>query len=311
MKLDILSIGVPPTFDIAYLRQAYLISQEAAGCTPKTIGNIGCAFNSFERFLQTVGVSTLDCIDANSMRSYILHERNRGQSDRSVQTYLISLKGFFRWCVDENYSETSPMVRVKMPRIEKKVIEAFTDDEIRRLLSATSGPDSISVRNRALVTGLLDSGLRAAEFVGMKVGDIDLANGLFMVSGKGRKQRHVRMGANARKCVIRYLQLRKGKVGEPLWLGVRGPITTSGLFQILNDLGTRCNVQKCNPHKFRRTFALNCLRNGMDPFSLQILMGHSDLQILRQYLAQTRADVHSAHEACSPIDRLLERRRNL
>lgn len=308
MKLQRIGIANSTMLALTFLRDSYLVSQEAAGCTAKTLTNIKTAFKVFLAFAKDQGIATVDQIDANTMRAFILAERTRGQQDRSVQTYLIIMQAFFRWCIDEEHLDSNPMEKVKMPRVEKKIIEAFSDAEIKKLMNVTAGSDPDVARDRAIVACLLDSGLRAAEFVNMKVGSVDLQTGLFVVLGKGRKQRHVRLGANARKALIKYLQVRNGKEGQPLWIGVRGPITTNGLLQITSAIGKACGVSPCNPHKFRRTFALNCLRNGMDPFSLQILMGHSDLQILRQYLAQTRADVQKAHEQCSPMDRLMERK---
>jgi site-specific recombinase XerD len=295
-----------PTLDV--VKTAYLISQEAAGCTPATLEANRFAFLSLQRYMEAMDLPDLTALDANAMRGYILHERKRGLKDRSVQSYLINLKAFFRWTVEEGYLPENPLATVKAPRVEKKVLEAFTDAEIRALLNATSGRENLDVRNRALVACLLDSGLRAAEMVSLNLGDVDMQTGMARVTGKGRKQRFVRLGAQARKALLRYLQIRRGEPGDPLWLGVRGPLTSDGLHEILTKLGKRCKVQPCNPHKFRRTFALACLRNGMDPFSLQTLMGHADLQILRRYLAQTQADVEAAHAKSSPMDRLLMRK---
>lgn len=306
MQSHILSIGNPGLEELDLIVSAYRVSQEAAGCTPKTLSNLGCAYKSYRNFLfaRTAEPYNSLPLSAELFREYIVYERRRGQSDRSVQTYLITLRGFCRWTSEEGYTSENPMSRVKTPRIEKKVLDAFTDAEIRRLLASTSLSDDVSIRNRAIVAVLLDTGLRASEFVDMRVGDIDLETGAFVVMGKGRKQRHVRVGATARKSLFRYLRRSKTEVGARLWQGCRGPLTVSGLFQVLDALGKQCGVLPCNPHKFRRTFALNCLRNGMDPFSLQLLMGHSDMQILRTYLAQTQGDVQKAHERHSPLDNM-------
>lgn len=308
MRLDRLATTNLQPATLTDVSNAYLISQEAAGCTPATLEANRYAFLSLDRFLEKAGVSDLAMVDPNAMRQYILNERGRGLRDRSVQSYLINLKAFFRWSVQEGYLAENPMDKVRPPKIEKNIIEAFTDAEVKRLLAATTASDALSVRNRALVTCLLDSGLRAAEMISLRVADVDMVTGVALVRGKGRKQRHVRLGAQARKALSRYIQVRRGQPGEPLWLGVRGALTSDGLHEILTKLGRKCGVAPCNPHKFRRTFALSCLRNGMDPFSLQILMGHADLQILRQYLCQTQADVQRAHEKASPMDRMLERR---
>lgn len=308
MKLDRFGIAKRASFSLAEAKASYLLAQEAQGSTEKTIESIRCAFLSLARFAEANHKSDGDLLDPQTVREYILNERRRGLKDRSVQSYLINLKAFHSWCVREGYADSNPFDRVKLPKVEQHILEAFTPAELNQLLKGTEGSDALSVRNRALVLCLLDSGLRASEMISLRIGDLDMVTGIATVRGKGRKQRHVRIGSQARKALLRYLQFRQGERGEPLWLGIRGPLTGDGLHEVLTKLGAKVNVSPCNPHKFRRTFALNCLRNGMDPFSLQILMGHADLQILRRYLAQTQADVERAHAEHSPVDRMLCRR---
>ncbi|MCH8275341.1 MAG: tyrosine-type recombinase/integrase [Armatimonadetes bacterium] len=308
MTLGHLGTRFSRTVELSDAGSAYLISQEAEGCTKATLEAIGYGIQSLSRFLDSIGVGDLRNLGPNEIRQYILHERRRGLKDRSVQSYLVNIKAFAVWCVREDYLPSNPFDNVRMPKVERKIIAAFTPAEIKKLLSGTNGKDPLSIRNRALVLDLLDTGLRASELISLRVGDVDLSTGMVTVTGKGRKQRQVRLGAQARKALLRYLRIRGGEEGEPLWIGVRGPLTTDGLHEVLTKLGKRVGVSPCNPHKFRRTFALNCLRNGMDPFSLQILMGHSDMQILRQYLAQTQADIQRAHEKHSPVDRMFDRR---
>ncbi|MCH8273388.1 MAG: tyrosine-type recombinase/integrase [Armatimonadetes bacterium] len=308
MKLGRLCTAIPEAVSLPDASTAYLISQDAAGCTKATLETTRYAFLSLSRFLESIGVDDLRNFGPNEVRQYILHARGKGLADRTVQGYLFRLKAFTNWCVREDYLPSNPFDNVRMPKVERKIIAAFTPAEIKKLLSGTSRKDPLSIRNRALVLDLLDTGLRASELISLRVGDVDLSTGMVTVTGKGRKQRQVRLGAQARKALLRYLRIRGGEEGEPLWIGVRGPLTTDGLHEVLTKLGKRVGVSPCNPHKFRRTFALNCLRNGMDPFSLQILMGHSDMQILRQYLAQTQADIQRAHEKHSPVDRMFDRR---
>jgi len=123
----------------------------------------------------------------------------------------------------------------------------------------------------------------------------------------------VRVGAKARGAIIRMMGYRpQAKAGDALWPAFdaqgreRGALTLSGLQTALRRLGARAGVVPSGPHRFRRTFALWCLRDGMDLHSLRLLMGHSDLTVLQRYLALAGEDVERAHAAHSPADRLLE-----
>ena len=101
--------------------------------------------------------------------------------------------------------------------------------------------------------------------------------------------------------------------GEPQWLAYnlkrqeKGELTFYGLAPVLKRLGCKAGVLPCGPHRFRRTFALWCLRDGMDLHSLRMLMGHSSLPMLQRYLALASEDIERAHAAHSPVDRLLEK----
>ena len=136
---------------------------------------------------------------------------------------------------------------------------------------------------------------------------------LAVVMGKGGKQRQVRMGTKARAAIVRMLGYRENAdASAPLWAGYdglrgqeAGALSVHGLQTMLRRLGRAAGVEPCAPHRFRRTFALWCLRDGMDLHSLRMLMGHSSLAVLQRYLALAGEDVERAHKAHSPADKLL------
>lgn len=118
--------------------------------------------------------------------------------------------------------EDSPMRRVSMPTLEQRVEPPFTPDEIRVLQAACKTKTRKGISDQAMILGLLDSGLRASEFVGLRVKSVDLHTGLVGVLGKGRKQRTVRCGAKTRKSLLRYLVTREEATADsPLWVAYR------------------------------------------------------------------------------------------
>jgi integrase/recombinase XerD len=191
-----------------------------------------------------------------------------------------------------------------MPRLEKKILEAFSADEIRLLLKSCA-----TERDRALCLFLLDTGVRASELVALNVEDIDLKTGMVTVRlGKGQKGRTTYAGARTRKQLRRYFAERDTLKGrEPAFITERANkrMTLSGLIQIMGRLQERSGVATCTCHAFRRTFALNCLRNGMNIYVLARLMGHADITILRQYLPLVEDDLQDAHARFGAVDRLL------
>jgi len=306
--------------------QAFLLDREAARCSAKTIIHYEGTAGRFVDFLEARGVRAVGGILPQHIRAYLVGLQARGMKDTTQHAHARGIKAWLNWLVAEGDLAESPMRRVSMPRLEKRVPEPFSREEMGCLLAAcgqVGGKSHLQVgrptcgrgtadgaRDYAILLGLLDTGLRAAEFVGLRVGDVDMRTGLITVVGKGRKQRVVRLGARARGALLRYLAGRGDAApGEPLWAraGDGRGLTVNGLQNVLRRLGVRAGVAPCSPHRFRRTFAVWCLRDGMDLASLRMLMGHADLTVLLRYLALAREDVERAHRDHSPVDRLLDR----
>jgi len=246
-------------------------------------------------------VATVDAITAAVVRAYLVHEQGRGLSPWTVHGAARAIRAFLRFCADDGLIDAAP--KFSMPKLPKETLPAFDPADVARLLDACE-----VTRDKLIVLTLLDTGLRAAELVALDGRDIDPATGAVNVrQGKGRKDRTVYLGTRTRRELARYWR----EVGKPLdhapvWasLSTGQRLTASGLRQLLQRMGERANVPNVHPHRFRRTFALLCLRAGMDVFVLARLMGHADIAILRPYLAIARQDLKAAHAQHSPVDRM-------
>ena len=136
---------------------------------------------------------------------------------------------------------------------------------------------------------------------------IDTERGWVKVTGKGAKERMVRIGATAQKALWRYLVYRPNNGRTELWLTEEGaPLQSDGIQMMIRRIKQRAGVtSKGNCHRFRHTFALNFLRADRNPFNLQYLLGHSDLRMVRHYTATLgMEDALKAHERASPADLL-------
>jgi len=291
---------------------AFLLSREAMGCTPKTLEHYRYTAGGFVDWLGGQGVTDVRYISSTHIREYLVSLRRRGLKDTTQHAHARGIKTFLNWLVGEDLLVTSPIRNVPMPRLEKRIPAPYSHDEIRRLLEACDPETPTGARNRAMVLVFLDSGLRLSELAGLSVGDINPQTGLTTVLGKGRKQRRVRVGRGARAAIEAMLaQGGHPPRGAPLWAvpGRGGAserrLTPSGIQSMLVRLGRRANVHPCGAHRFRRTFALWCLRDGMDLHTLRLFMGHEGLAVLQRYLALDGQDVERAHREHSPVDCLL------
>jgi site-specific recombinase XerD len=162
-------------------------------------------------------------------------------------------------------------------------------------------------RNKAIVLTLLDTGVRVSEIGNINLEDIDTERGWVKITGKGAKERVVRIGANAQKALWRYLVHRPNTERGQLWLTEEEtPLRPDGIQMVIKRLKQRAGVTSSgNCHRFRHTFALNFLRADRNPFNLQYLLGHSDLRMVRHYTATLgMEDALKAHEKASPADLL-------
>ncbi|MBX3119129.1 MAG: tyrosine-type recombinase/integrase [Fimbriimonadaceae bacterium] len=276
------------------------LHQRVSRHSPRTLEYYDFALGRFRSWLEARGVQALEEVGASHIREFML-DLEGSMKPNSVHAIMRGVRALFNFLEREELLVSNPMRKVKMPKLDQTILPAFTETEIGLLMKATQGKDSRDVRNRALVLTLLDTGLRLAECAALKVGDVNTDTGLAKVLGKGRKERVMRLGANSLKAFTKYLRMRGGKVGDTLWIGRQGPMTALGIAETIEKLGKAAGVH-AHPHKFRRTCALMMLRNGADIFSVQHLLGHADLGVLRRYLAQTDADIVKAHEKCSPVD---------
>jgi site-specific recombinase XerD len=197
----------------------------------------------------------------------------------------------------------NPIRKVKAPKLAVQPIEPIALEDVRAL-AQTCGLGFSGVRDKAMILGLLDTGARAQEFLNLNLEDVDLAAGSLLIRrGKGSKPRMAFLGRKTLRAVRAYIRLRHD-TNPAFWVSVHGDrMTYAALRCLLRRRAHAAGLRSIpSPHDFRRAFALLMLRSGVDIFALQKLMGHSDLQVLRRYLAQTDQDIQAAHMRGSPVD---------
>lgn len=303
-------IPTQDAFDLAV--ELFLAAKTAERCAVWTLRAYRRAVTRFVTWARGQGIAGPRDVTPAHVRAYFVHLADLGLKSSSIHDYARPLKTWLRFLFAENVLPTDPMQRVKLPRQDDTILPAFTADDMRKLLDACKeGKDP--ERDTALILTLLDSGVRAAELCALTVGDVDAKTGAITVRhGKGGKDRVVYIGARAQRAWLKYL-LTRGHTAptDPMFpsLNTGVKLTPNGLRQFCARLGERAEVANCHPHTFRRTFAIESLRAGMNLFALQRLMGHSDLSILRKYLALVEHDLQAAHKAHGAVDRLLSDKR--
>lgn len=284
------------------IRDAYddfILSREAKLLSPKTITWYERTVGLFVEHLTENGLSEPENINPLHVRSFLTHHKERGLADASIHGFARVAKAFLKFLESEGYVERAP--EFDMLRVTKEQKKILSPDDIKRLLIATRHGRN-HVRDKALVLFLLDTGVRRSELSKLEWGDVNLKTGLVRIRAKNTKRRNFRTvmaGAQTRRVLLRHRRAVDHDVHDSVF-GLRG----DGIRQVLRRLEERTGVH-ATPHMFRHTAATLSLRNGMDIVSLQLMLGHSSLEVTRQYLQYTDEDLTEQHRKAGPVDRLL------
>jgi integrase/recombinase XerD len=241
-------------------------------------------------------------------------------SAKSLFNIHASLSALWSWAVEEGLVEKNLARTIKPPKVNDPVIEPFTKEQIKAMLKAcdrsanwkergsTSNERPTAERDHAIILVLLDTGVRAQELCDIKLGELNLSGNNIRITGKGSKERIVYFGKRTAKALWKYLlpRLNTQKPDDYLFL-VGFPndphqMERTGLHTLVNRIGKRAGVADVFPHRFRHTFAITYLRNQGDVFTLQNLLGHSDLDMVRRYARIAQTDCARVHQTASPVD---------
>ncbi len=301
----IFSTVFSPEFNLLNWIGAFLTDRKAQHVAPGTLKFYQKKCSLFTEFCETQAIGCVTEITPNAIRAFLLHLEDKGHNPGGVHAAYRTLKAFLNWFGQEAEPPgwTNPIHKVKAPRVALPPLKPAEISDLQRLLKTCQLDTRIGARDRAILLFLLDSGVRAGELLGLDRRDLNLASGAALVKqGKGGKPRTVYVGRQTRRAIRAYLKRRQDD-HPALWLSAGGErLTYDGLRAVLTRRAGMVGIVPPSLHSFRRAFAINMLRAGVDVFSLQKLMGHADLQVLRRYLAQTTDDIAEAHLLGSPVD---------
>jgi len=314
-------------YDLTRLGEIYRLCAQSEGKSPATIVIVTSSVRYLMAFLKAQGISTdIGEIGVEQIRSFTLHLQSRRKfashpytrpqggnlSGTTINDYLRALRSFWSWAQAEGYIHKNPFSLLKIPKAPKRLIPSFATEQLAGLIEAVDLSNSQGQRDYTMILLLVDTGLRVSELTGLKADDVNLERRTLKVWGKGAKERIVPFGVRVQKALLRYFNFHRSEPATPLtrefFLTDSGePLKARRVQSIIKHYGEKAGIKgiRCSPHTLRHTAAVMWIRNGGDVFSLQQILGHSSLEMVRVYVNLAQSDVEAAHRRYSPADNIV------
>lgn len=287
--------------DIDALVPSWVLSMRAARKSPGTIETYLAGIRRFQEWCRETG--TTPVLDKRTVTGYIAACLETVEPT-TAGNRLLALKRFTAWAADEDEIPSDPLAGMRQPKLDTKVIEPLSDDQLRDLLKTCAAKTFGDRRDEAIIRFMLETGSRASEVTGLALDDVDLAAGTAVIRrGKGGKGRIVPFGPVTALAIDRYLRMRRthslAAASQAVWLGVRGKeFGYSALYLTLTNRAKAAGIEKFHPHRLRHTAAHRWLAAGGSDSGLMAVAGWSQPQMLQRY-TRARASERAAAEARS------------
>ena len=293
--------------------ELFLTAKRGELVSEKTVAYYEYWTKDFFRYAVTVqGAYDWDSIRAEHIQSYLaMLGTERKVRSATVHDAYRAVKALNRWLFKQSYIPSCVIDKVQAPKQEKIIPRTFTIKEIQAMYGACNKTSFAGVRDRTMLTLLLSSGIRKSELAGILSEDVDLEQGHIKVYGKGNKQRLLPLAHKAKKALEEYNRLKACKIfpirSKYYFVNNKGAkLNNSSMDSIFKRIKERSGIQgaKVSCHTWRHTFAKSYLLNGGDVFSLQRLLGHSDLSTTKRYLNLNTKEIQTQYDKFNPLDNM-------
>jgi integrase/recombinase XerD len=283
----------------------YLLVEK--GLAVKTLESYGTDLARHMDFLLSLDIKKIGDVDDGSLMKYLVDLKESGLAGRSRARHLISIRGFYKFMVNEKILESDPARLIDLPKSGLKLPDVLSREEIKRLLDTWDATKPAGLRNAAMIELLYAAGLRVSELVKMKLVDVNLEAGFVRVFGKGSKERMVPIGTHAREKIASYIEnarqrLLKTAPSNYLFVARQGrPMTRQGFWKLLRKHAISVKIhKKITPHSLRHSFASHLLEGGADLRAVQMMLGHEDIATTQIYTHVARERLREIHKKFHP-----------
>jgi integrase/recombinase XerD len=297
--------------------EIFIADRKRQGCTDRTIEwyeeVLGTYYYNFlvEKELPLEPSKWISS-DVEDYMDYLI--KDRGCKPVTCKNRFTAIRAWCNFLYKKNYIENNPVSGLAPMKVKKEVVKTLPDEVLDKVFKKpnTSSCTFADYRDWVIMWTLFDTGIRVNELVNICIQDLQLDDGFILIThGKGQKERPVGISRTLHKILSEYLNVRQPESKDTyLFCNSFGErISKETVRKRLHEYGKSMGIEglTLSPHKFRYTFAKHYIKNGGDPFRLQKALGHTSMEMVRNYVEMFGTDVVEAHKQFSPADNYAKR----
>ncbi len=262
--------------------------------------------NKMMQYMNKQGVFHTSEITKTHLTSYLDHLNQSGFAAATVSRHIASLKAYFHFLSEMKADLDDITFILKAPKIEKRVPEVLSSDEVVQLLNQPKADTPKEIRDKAMLETLYATGIRVSELISLKLSDINLHQG-HLICRDYNKERMIPLGTQARKALSRYIDhsrciLLEDEDEETLFVNCAGqPMSRQGFWKIIKQYSKKAGIKAdITPHTIRHSFAAHLVENGADLRSVQEMLGHSDISTTQIYAHLSNSKIKDVYMKAHP-----------
>ena len=257
-------------------------------------------------FMENRGIGDVNDITKNDLNAYVESMEAQKFAAATISRNIASLKAFFHYLVKEEIVTEDIAEELKAPKIEKKIPEILTMDEVIRLLDQPKGDSPKEIRDKAMLELLYATGIRVSELISLKVSDVNLKMG-YILCRDANKERIIPFGKEAKNALVKYLdktreELIGGNDSDVLFSNCSGQaMSRQGFWKLIKYYAKKADIKsEITPHTLRHSFAAHLVENGADLRSVQEMLGHSDISTTQIYANMNHNHIREVYAKAHP-----------
>ena len=256
-------------------------------------------------FLAQERVSRIDAVTTEHLEAYLDSLREQSFKAATISRNIASMKAFFAFLEKEHIVSRNVAEELQAPKIEKKLPEIMTEEEVAALLEQPTADSPKGLRDKAMLELLYATGIRVTELISMHIEDVNFKMDC-IICRDDNKERVIPFGNKARNALLDYLKQGRETMAEKgettLFVNCNGqPMSRQGFWKLLKAYGKKAGIKtEITPHTLRHSFAAHMVENGADLRSVQEMMGHSDISSTQVYAAIYKNHLREVYAKAHP-----------